>query len=158
MSVLDRFIDRMHEANVTVLLCGVRPGSDESDRIQRPGAASWTGSVFVFQETGRFWTSTLEAVRFAYEVMATTFAKPAPAMPRASTENKVGHDVDPRPTRAVTLALSSQLRDASNVRQSSPRARRFRQCDDLVLVHQHDRWSYPGCKICMRDNSVRDRK
>jgi sulfate permease, SulP family len=23
--------------------------------------------VFVFEETGRFWTSTLEAVRFAYE-------------------------------------------------------------------------------------------
>ena len=25
--------------------------------------------VFVFQESGKFWTSTLEAVRFAYEIL-----------------------------------------------------------------------------------------
>jgi SulP family sulfate permease len=66
MSVLDRFIDRMDKAGVTVLLCGVRP--DFMTVINSSGLASRLGSerVFVFQETGMFWTSTLEAVRFAY--------------------------------------------------------------------------------------------
>jgi sulfate permease, SulP family len=69
MNVLDRFIDRMHHAGVTVLLCGVRP--DFMKVINSSGLASRLGSerVFVFQETGMFWTSTLEAVRFAYETI-----------------------------------------------------------------------------------------
>jgi sulfate permease, SulP family len=67
MSVLDRFIDRMQEARVTVLLCGVRP--DLMRVIEASGLSRRLGAerVFVFQETGRFWTSTLEAVRFAYQ-------------------------------------------------------------------------------------------
>ncbi len=67
MSVLDRFTERMHEANVTVLLCGVRP--DLAKVINSSGLLGRLGPdrVFVFEETGRFWTSTLEAVRFAYE-------------------------------------------------------------------------------------------
>jgi SulP family sulfate permease len=69
MSVLDRFYEKMHEANITVLLCGVRPDLmkviDSSGLIGRLGRER----VFVFEETGRFWTSTLEAVRFAYEVI-----------------------------------------------------------------------------------------
>jgi SulP family sulfate permease len=69
MSALDRFIDRMHEANVAVLLCGVRP--DLMKVIDTSGLARVLGSerVFVFQETGQFWTSTLEAVRFAYQIL-----------------------------------------------------------------------------------------
>jgi SulP family sulfate permease len=69
MSALDHFIDRMHNAGVTVLLCGVRPDLmkviDSSGLSRRLG----TERVFVFQETGMFWTSTLEAVRFAYEII-----------------------------------------------------------------------------------------
>jgi SulP family sulfate permease len=70
MSALDRFIQRMHEANVQVLLCGVRPDLmrviDASGMTRQLG----TSRVFVFQEDkGKFWTSTLEAVRFAYEII-----------------------------------------------------------------------------------------
>ena len=69
MSVFDRFIGRMHDARVTVLLCGVRPDLmkviDSSGLVDRLGPER----VFVFQETGEFWTSTLEAVRFAYEIL-----------------------------------------------------------------------------------------
>ena len=68
MSVLERFNERMHEANVTVLLCGVRP--DLTKVINSSGLLSRLGPdrVFMFEETGKFWTSTLEAVRFAYEI------------------------------------------------------------------------------------------
>jgi sulfate permease, SulP family len=69
MSVLDHFIERMHTAEVTVLFCGVRP--DLMKVIDSSGLARRLGleRVFVFQETGEFWTSTLEAVRFAYEII-----------------------------------------------------------------------------------------
>jgi SulP family sulfate permease len=69
MSVLDRFIDQMHAAHVTVLFCGVRP--DLMKVIDSSGLARRLGTerVFVFQETGLYWTSTLEAVRFAYEII-----------------------------------------------------------------------------------------
>jgi SulP family sulfate permease len=69
MSVLDRFIDHMQEAHVTVLFCGVRPDLmkviDASGLVRRLGSER----VFVFQETGQFWTATLEAVRFAYQII-----------------------------------------------------------------------------------------
>ena len=76
--VLDRFIEAMHHARVTVLLCGVRPDLmkviDSSGLSRRLGAER----VFVFQETGMFWTSTLEAVRFAYEVIGSDVCDSCP--------------------------------------------------------------------------------
>lgn len=69
MTVLDRFNERMHESNKVVLLCGVRPDLTKvfkaSGLLNRLGP----GRLFVFEETGRFWTSTLEAVRTAYEII-----------------------------------------------------------------------------------------
>ena len=69
LSVLDRFISRMQAAQVTVLLCGLRPDLtkviDASGLLQRLGSQH----VFVFEETGAIWSSTLEAVRVAYEVV-----------------------------------------------------------------------------------------
>ena len=66
---LDRFIDHMQEAHVSVLMCGVRP--DLMKVIESSGLAARLGidRVFVFQETGHIWTSTLEALRFAYEIV-----------------------------------------------------------------------------------------
>ncbi|HTQ41093.1 MAG TPA: SulP family inorganic anion transporter [Pirellulales bacterium] len=79
MSVLDHFIQRMQAANVTVLLCGVRPDLmrviDSSGLARRLGQ----GRVFVFQETGEFWTSTLEAVRFAYEMIGDDVCEVCPS-------------------------------------------------------------------------------
>jgi len=78
MSVLDHFIERMHAAEVTVLLCGVRP--DLMKVIDSSGLARRLGleRVFVFQETGQFWTSTLEAVRFAYEIIGDDVCESCP--------------------------------------------------------------------------------
>ncbi len=78
MSVLDRFMDRMHDLNVTVLLCGVRP--DLMKVIDASGLARRIGAerVFVFEETGKFWTSTLEAVRFAYEILGDNVCETCP--------------------------------------------------------------------------------
>jgi len=59
----------MHEAGISVLLCGLRP--DLTKVINSSGLLGRLGPdrVFVFEETGRFWTSTLEAMRFAYEII-----------------------------------------------------------------------------------------
>jgi SulP family sulfate permease len=78
MSVLDRFIDRMRDLGVTVLLCGVRP--DFMKVIDSSGLARRMGPerVFVFEETGKFWTSTLEAVRFAYEILGDNVCETCP--------------------------------------------------------------------------------
>ncbi len=69
MSVLDRFYEQMHEANINVLLCGIRP--DLMSVLNSSGLISRLGPerVFVFEETGKFWTSTLEAMRVAYELI-----------------------------------------------------------------------------------------
>ena len=69
LRVLDRFISRMQAAQVTVLLCGLRPDLtkviDASGILRRLGPEH----VFTFEETGAIWSSTLEAIRFAYEIV-----------------------------------------------------------------------------------------
>ncbi len=69
LSVLDAFLDKMEAAQVTVLLCGIRP--DLMKVINSSGLLDRLGAdrVFVFQETAAVWSSTLEAVRFAYEIV-----------------------------------------------------------------------------------------
>lgn len=78
MSVLDRFNERMHESNKVVLLCGVRPDLTKvfkaSGLLNRLGP----GRLFVFEETGQFWTSTLEAVRTAYEIIGDDVCETCP--------------------------------------------------------------------------------
>ena len=78
MSVMDRFVERMHEEGVTVLLCGVRPDLirviNSSGFIHRVGEKN----VFAYEETGKFWTSTLEAVRYAYEIIGDDVCETCP--------------------------------------------------------------------------------
>jgi SulP family sulfate permease len=78
MSVMDRFVERMHELGVTVLLCGVRPDLirviNSSGFIHRVGEKN----VFAYEETGKFWTSTLEAVRYAYEIIGDDVCETCP--------------------------------------------------------------------------------
>jgi SulP family sulfate permease len=78
MSVLDRFNEQMHEKNIKVLLCGVRP--DLMKVINSSGLLARVGSerVLVFEETGKFWTSTLEAVRIAYEIIGDDVCETCP--------------------------------------------------------------------------------
>ena len=78
MHVLDRFYEQMHEANVNVLLCGIRPDFmkvlNASGLIDRVGPER----VFVFEETGKFWTSTLEAMRVAYQLVGNDVCETCP--------------------------------------------------------------------------------
>jgi SulP family sulfate permease len=87
MSALDRFIDQMHNAHVTVLICGVRP--DLMKVIESSGLARRLGAdrVFVFQETGLYWTSTLEAVRFAYQVIGADVCDDCPRREKGLNES-----------------------------------------------------------------------
>jgi sulfate permease, SulP family len=78
MGILDRFITQMHEAGVTILFCGVRP--DLMKVIHSSGLANRLGEerLFVFEETGKFWSSTLEAIQFAYEVLGDDVCETCP--------------------------------------------------------------------------------
>ena len=81
MQVLKSFLDRMHEVGVPVVLCGIRP---DLQRVLDSGGvvkALGPSRVFVFQETGQIWTSTLEAVRCAYELLGQDTCETCPAMP-----------------------------------------------------------------------------
>ncbi len=78
LRVLDQFIARMQAENVDVLLCGVRP--DLMSVIKSSGLIRQLGRdrVFVFEETGAVWSSTLEAVRFAYEIIGNNVCESCP--------------------------------------------------------------------------------
>jgi SulP family sulfate permease len=69
MHVLDRFIERLHTANIAVLLCGVRPEFTKVLRSSGLLARLGEDRLFVFEETGKFWTSTMDAVRHGYELI-----------------------------------------------------------------------------------------
>ncbi len=78
LSVLHEFLDRMERIGVTVLLCGIRPDLqkviDSSGLMKRLGP----DRVFIFQETAAIWSSTLEAVRFAYEIVGDDVCQTCP--------------------------------------------------------------------------------
>ncbi len=78
LALLDRFIGHMQEARVVVLMCGVRPDLMKvivsSGLVRRLG----TDRVFVFQETGKVWSSMLEALRFAYEIVGNDVCEHCP--------------------------------------------------------------------------------
>lgn len=78
LTVLDRFITKTKAAGVTVLLCGLRPDMvkvlDSSGLLQRLGSKN----VFLFEETGAVWSSTLDAVRFAYETVGNDVCENCP--------------------------------------------------------------------------------
>jgi sulfate permease, SulP family len=86
LTVLDRFISRMQEAKVSVLLCGLRP--DLTRVIESSGLLKKIGRdhVFVFEETGAIWSSTLEAVRFAYEIIGCDVCQACPRHAPSLTE------------------------------------------------------------------------
>ncbi len=69
LDVLGRFIDRTKELGLTVVFCGVRP--DLMRALTAGGLVRRLGQerMFVFTETGAIWSSTLEAIRFAYETL-----------------------------------------------------------------------------------------
>ncbi len=80
LTVLDRFISRMQAAQVTVLLCGLRP--DLMKVLDAGGLLHRVGSkhAFIFEETGAIWSSTLDAIRFAYELVGRDVCEACPRL------------------------------------------------------------------------------
>jgi len=78
LHVLSQFVERMRDAGVTVVLCGMRP--DLMKIIESSGLVREIGPecVFVFEETGEIWSSTLEAIRFAYQIIGRDVCETCP--------------------------------------------------------------------------------
>jgi SulP family sulfate permease len=67
VTLLDEFLERMAERNVTVLLCGVR--RDLARVLRSTGLEARLGRERIFHETVEVGSSTLAAVRRAYELI-----------------------------------------------------------------------------------------
>ncbi|HMF12352.1 MAG TPA: STAS domain-containing protein, partial [Gemmataceae bacterium] len=80
---LHRFVVRAHERKATVLLCGVR--GDLSESLARLGSHQWLPPDCVFREDASVGSSTLQAVRRAYEILGTDLC---PTCPRRNDVEK----------------------------------------------------------------------
>lgn len=67
LDVLEVFLRKMEERKVTVLLCGLR--GDLLKVMQNVGWESWLGPKRIFPEGPALWSSTLQAVDRAYEII-----------------------------------------------------------------------------------------
>ncbi|MBC7854955.1 MAG: SulP family inorganic anion transporter [Pirellulaceae bacterium] len=69
LDVLEGFIRKMEARKVTVILCGVR--GDLLKVIQNVGWEAWLGPQRIYPEGAAVWSSTLQAVDRAYEILGT---------------------------------------------------------------------------------------
>ena len=67
LDVLERFIRKMEDQKVTVILCGVR--GDLLKVIQNVGWEAWLGPNRIYPEGAAVWSSTLQAVDRAYKIL-----------------------------------------------------------------------------------------
>ena len=67
IEVFDRFIDRLRERNIHLILCGVR--KDFANVIRSSGLEVKLGKEFLFHEQETVFSSTLAAVRHAYDLL-----------------------------------------------------------------------------------------
>jgi SulP family sulfate permease len=68
LGLLDQFITRMEARKITVLLCGVR--HDVARALRNAGLEERLGKQHIFREVVTVGSSTLDAVRYAYELLA----------------------------------------------------------------------------------------
>jgi SulP family sulfate permease len=76
LKILESFIQKMEERNVVVLLCGVR--SDVARTLHTTGIWHHLGRDRVFLESPHVWSSTLDSVRYAYELLKGDFCASCP--------------------------------------------------------------------------------
>jgi SulP family sulfate permease len=76
LSVLDQFIRRLQARRVRVLLCGVR--RDLARVLRTTGLETRLGSEHIFIETTAIYSSTLSAVRRAYELLGSDVCATCP--------------------------------------------------------------------------------
>jgi sulfate permease, SulP family len=67
LQILESFIQKMEARRVVVLLCGVR--SDMAKTLQTTRLLYRLGHERVFLESPHVWSSTLDAVRYAYDIL-----------------------------------------------------------------------------------------
>lgn len=68
LGLLGDFVHRLQQRKITVLLCGVQ--NDLAKALRNTGLESTLGTHHVFREGQGAWSSTLDAVRFAYGLLA----------------------------------------------------------------------------------------
>ena len=83
MAMLEAALDRLERRGVHVVLCGVR--ADMYEGFKRCGIASKLSKDQIFLEQSVRQTSTLLAVRHAYELVT----DPCPTCPRRSLDGRV---------------------------------------------------------------------
>lgn len=76
LEILDEFVRRLHARQITVLLCGVQ--HDLAKALRNTGLEADLGSHHVFREGQGAWSSTLDAVRFAYGILASDVCATCP--------------------------------------------------------------------------------
>jgi len=76
LSLLDRFFERLQARKITVLLCGIR--HDVAKGLRNTGLEQRLGSSHIFRETVAVGSSTLDAVRYAYELLAGDYCATCP--------------------------------------------------------------------------------
>lgn len=67
LDVVEDFVHRLQERNVAVILCGVR--QDMVKVLENVGLAERLGPQRLFPERAEVWSSTLQAVKQAYEIL-----------------------------------------------------------------------------------------
>lgn len=67
LHLLDGFLERMKDRNITVLLCGVR--ADIAEALASVGIEARLGHAHIFHEAPQLWSATLSAVRYAYSLL-----------------------------------------------------------------------------------------
>ncbi len=86
LGLLDGFIKRMQARQITLLLCGVR--RDLARTFRSTGLEARLGPEQIFRETPSVWTSTLEAIRHAYQLLGSDLCSTCPR--RNETANEKG--------------------------------------------------------------------
>ena len=83
LELFERFLDKMRERNIRVLLCGVR--ADFARAMRSSGLEAKLGKEHLFLEQERVFSSTLDAVRFAYDLLEGDFCSICPRRGVAGT-------------------------------------------------------------------------
>lgn len=76
LEVLDHFADRLRERGIHLLLCGVR--RDFAGVLQASGLDEKLGAAHIFYEKEAIFSATLDAVRYAYELLQGDFCATCP--------------------------------------------------------------------------------
>ncbi len=76
LELFERFIQKMKERDINVILCGVRP--DFAKILHTSGVAAQLGQQYIFLEQKTVMSSTTDAVRFAYELLRSDYCAACP--------------------------------------------------------------------------------